>query len=559
MKLTYLYYTFIIFLSTCFSVFSQVKPDEKKPEPTKGAITEEIEVVRPYKPVLADASKIRRSPDLKNTKPFKPNLNYSIIDKRLELNSDLRQLQAQQLDQKPVEVLKNNYAKAGLGNLNTGLAEAYFNTGADEALQAGLYIKHLNQSGDLTQQKFSNQQAGVFGKSIQDNITLSADLGYDRFATYFYGFDPQNPNANTKPNSQRFNLLTLKGEMVKNFQENATSDFAVKGDSYMLKNSFDAKENAIAFSTFYNKVWNQFNIGLNGSVDITATKDVAMHFYNNILRANPYIKLQGKNYKLSLGINLVQEMGSNTRTNLFPSVTAEFPVVPGYATLFGGYTGDVLKSTLRNFTSQNPYLSQNIPIENATEKSNLYGGIKGNAGSGFGFTAMLYIKSTENMPLFTNSKTTFEAFDVIYDKGNSKTVGLTGELNLKTSETLNLTGGFAMNNYNMGTQAQAWYKPDFRLYSNARLSFKEKFIFDAEVVLNGSSNGLYYNFTTPVPQAQTVAIDSYFDLSAGAEYQLKEKIGIFLRANNLFGNQYQRYLYYPNLGLNILGGLNYSF
>ena len=559
MKLTYLNYTFIILLGSTLASFSQVKPADKKPEPAKGPITEEIEVVRPYKPVLADASKIRRSPDLTNTKPFKPNLSYSILDKRLELNSDLRQLQAQELAQKPIPVLKNNYAKAGLGNLNTGLGEAYFNTGADEALQAGVYVKHLNQSGDLKQQKFSRQQAGVFGKSIQDHITLNGELDYDRYNTYFYGFNEATPTANPNPKNQRFGIISLKGELLKNFQDSSASDFAVKADSYMLRNRFDARENAIAFSTFYNKVWNDFNIGLNGSVDITATKDAAMHFYNNILRANPYMKFQGKNYRVSLGVNLVQEMGSRRRTNLFPSVTAEFPVVPGYATIFGGYTGDVLKSTLRGFTTENPYLTSNVPIENALEKSNLYGGIKGNAGAGFGFKAMLYIKTIENMPLFTNSKSTFEAFDIIYDKGNSKTVGLEGEISVRASETLNLTGGVVMNSYNMATQAQAWYKPEFRLYSNAHLSFNEKLRFDAEVVLNGSSTGLAYSFATPVPQQQTVAINSYVDLSAGAEYQFKEKLGIFLRVNNLFGNQYQRYLYYPNLGLNILGGLNYSF
>ena len=556
MKSTYFHYTFILFFASAFTALAQTKPDDKKPDPTKPAITEEIEVVRPYMPVLADASKIRRSPDLNSRKPFKPNLNYSILDKRLELNSDLRQLQAQELNQVPPAILKNNYAKLGAGNFNTGLGEVYVNTGADEALQAGAYIKHLNQSGELTKQQFSRQEAGIFGKSIQDKITLNGELGYDRFATFLYGFNPENTAANLDPGKQRYSTINLKGEVLKNYTESSESDYAAKLDAYMLRNNYDAKENSYTLSGFFNKIWRDFNVGANTSIDFTATKDAAYDISNNLIRVNPYLKLQGKNYKLSLGVNLVKEFGTDSRTNLFPTVIGELPIVPGYATIFGGYTGDVLKSTLRNFSTENPFLSQNIAIENAIEKSNLYGGVKGNAGSGFGFKAMVFMRTIEDMPLFVNSQTAFQQFDVIYDRGNSKTLGFEGELSIKASEFLEVSGRLQMNDYNMGTEEEAWYRPKFRLFSNARMNFKKKLFLDAEFVVNGDSKGFSYD---NAQNRKVTSIASYADLSAGAEYQVNKQFGIFLRANNLFGNQYQRFLYYPNLGLNVLGGLSYSF
>ena len=562
MKSTYFQYTFLFLITSSLASFSQTSTEEKKSEPAKAEITEEIEVVRPYMPVLADASKIRRSPDLDINKPFRPNLKYTILDKRLELNSDLRQLQAQDINLLAPPTLRNNYAKLGAGNLGTLLGEVYINTGSDEALQAGGFFKHINQSGDLNQQNISRQELGIFGKSIQDKITLNGELGYDRHSTFLYGFNPENALANPDPKQQRWGNLNLRGELLKNFTETSESDYAAKIDAYFLGSSHDAKETSYTLSGFFNKVWKDFNVGANSSIDFTATKDSAYDISNNLIRINPYLKLQGKNYKLSLGINLVKEFGTSSRTNLFPTVIAEFPIVPGYATIFGGYTGDVLKSTLKNFATENPYLAKNIAVENAIEKSNIYGGIKGNAGAGFGFKAMVFYKTIQDMPLFTNSKSGFQQFDVIYDRGNSKTFGLEGELSVKASETLNLTGKLLMNDYSMGTEEEAWYKPNFRLYSNARLSLNKKFILDAELVLNGDSNGLTYvpNADSSLPpERKIIAVNSYVDLSAGAEYQVKDKIGIFLRANNLFGNEYQRYLYYPNLGLNILGGLNYSF
>jgi hypothetical protein len=49
------------------------------------------------------------------------------------------------------------------------------------------------------------------------------------------------------------------------------------------------------------------------------------------------------------------------------------------------------------------------------------------------------------------------------------------------------------------------------------------------------------------------------DLSAGAEYKATKYLGVFVKANNMLNTEYQRYLYYPKLGFNILGGLNFSF
>ncbi|HEY0669588.1 MAG TPA: hypothetical protein VGD22_15505, partial [Sphingobacteriaceae bacterium] len=93
-------------LTTILLLISAVAySQDPKQEPTPGSLTEEIEVVRPYKPVLADAVKIRRNPDLTTTRPFKPNLTYNIIDKKLELNTGIRELQAQKLPEERPDVL----------------------------------------------------------------------------------------------------------------------------------------------------------------------------------------------------------------------------------------------------------------------------------------------------------------------------------------------------------------------------------------------------------------------------------------------------------------------
>ena len=54
-------------------------------------------------------------------------------------------------------------------------------------------------------------------------------------------------------------------------------------------------------------------------------------------------------------------------------------------------------------------------------------------------------------------------------------------------------------------------------------------------------------------------VSAFADFSAGAEYRVNHQFGVFIQANNLLNTEYEKYLYYPRLGFNIFGGLNYSF
>lgn len=547
----------LITLASC--VFAQDKKDDKKKEPEKGSIAEEIEVVRPYKPILAEAVKIRRSPDLNNNKTFKPALTYSILDKKLELNSNIRELQAQKLADEQKDSLLNNYLKIGAGNLNTGLGEIYISNGRDEALQAGMFIKHLSQHGSINKQQFSNQEIAAFGRSIGSSVTLSGRIGYNRRSSYFYGFNPQlNLPSQADPDKQRFGNFEAEGELVNNYTDPEELSFGLKAKAYLLSSILEARENNILLSGLINKPLNKFNFGVNMSADFTGSKDSLYDIRNDIFRANPYVKLQGDGFLLNVGLNIVQEFGDKSRLNILPSVSAEIPIAPEYATIFAGLSGDVQKNTLRSFSDENLYLNKNILLKNSVEKMNIYGGVKGNAGSGFGFKAMAFFKRIEDMPLFVNAPDKVSRFDVVYDNGTAKVLGFEGELSVKVSDALDITGKAEATNYKLAAEEDAWFKPALRLSGNARAKINPKLSLDAELLFSGETKAKTTRFT-PLPQEQIVTLKSYADLSAGASYQITNKIDLYVRANNIFGSRYQQYLYYSRMGLNIMGGFNYSF
>lgn len=562
LKSSMLKYTFIIGFSA-LSLSASAQVDTTKTDATK---IEEVEVVRDYRPVLADAVKIRRSPDLSNVRDFQPKLRYNVLDKRLNLPSGMGQLNIQDLKSTQQGELTNNYAKLGIGNFNSILGELYLNTGTADTYQAGFYLRHLSQKGDLEKQKFSDQKLGVFGKSILNAFTLTGEIGFNRYGTAFYGVVPGAEQLNASPESQHFNDIFLTGELLKNYDP--TDDdvsYSLKADAYAFGDAFSAKENSFAISGYINKAMNAFNLGANISADMTGLKAKSYDRSNNIVRLNPYMRFQGDNYKITLGANFVSESGDSSRTNLFPSADVELDVVPQFATIFGGVKGDVNKTSLRTLARENPYLNEDIEINNTVDRLNIYGGVKGNLGATFGYKAKLFYRKVEDLALFVNTPDKPSKFDLVYDSGLDKTTsisGFEGEIGVRVSETVNIGGKINLYEYKLSTEKEPWALPSVQISSNARINISQKVFLNAEVLFSGETSARTFDYSvepfdllTPVVKK----VPAFADFSAGAEYRVNKQFGIFVQANNLLNNTYEKYLYYPRLGFNVFGGLNYSF
>jgi len=541
---------------------------DKKTE-EKGVVNEEIEVVRPYKPILAEAVKLRRSPNLDDVKTYKAKLNYSIMDRKLALNSDIQKLQAQALAEEKESILVNNYVKGGFGSLATLLGEAYFNTGKDEGLQVGGYFKHFSQEGKLNKQNSSNQQLSVFGRSILDENTVSGRINFERNGTYFYGIDNSRPTLNPNPDKQALTTIELEGELVKNFTEDEDAfSYALKANGYIWNDKFSAKENYLSLNGYVNKRINSLNLGLAASTEFGNTKDALTSVGNNLLRLNPYIRLQVKGAKITAGVNFVQEFGAYSSTKVFPAVTADFTLIPDYLQIFGEVKGDVNRNSLKNFTDENPWLNSNILVKNTVEKLSFSAGVKGTGGPGFGYKARVYVKQFDDMPLFVNNFTDFNKFDVIYDFGKTKLTGLEGEISVQVSDALKWTGKLNLDDWKPASETYSWFKPGLKVSSNFMYTFNKKLSFNAGVVIQDDVKAKVYT-GAPVPASQYVipnpgielieTVKGYVDLGLGADYRINKKFSVFAKANNILNNNYSRYLYYQVNGFNIFGGLTYSF
>ena len=524
-----------------------------------GSLSEEIVVTTAYKPVLADAVKIRRNPDLEDKTPFKAPLVYAPIDKRLELNSEIKPLEAMKRPAEQDSVLYNNYVKAGLGNLKTTYGEAYFGNGKDGALQVGAWLKHFDQNGTLYKQNSDKDEVGAFIKSIGTENTISGRIDYDHRSNYFYGFDQSLPPATLLVDKQHFNTIGAEAELAKNYRD-VENDFtySVKLKGYAFSDAYQARENNIVISGFLNETINQFYAGLSGSLDFSTQQDSLYSYNNSLIRLNPYLKFQGDNYKIDAGVNIVDQFGFKSAFYIFPAATLEVQVVPKYVRLFVEAGGDVNRSSLRDFSVINPFLGQNLEIKNSVDQLDLSAGLKGMILPGLGFKATVFRNSVKDMPLFVSNfdfTNGYNRFKVIYDDGRSRVTGFNGELDYKASEDLDIFGKVEFKSYQMATEAQPWNLPNFKLTAGAVIHINNKVDITGTLMIRGSALDPYVAAGSTTP----TTVNSFTDLSAGAEYKITNRFNLFVHANNLLNGTNQTWLYYPEYGFNIFGGAGYSF
>jgi outer membrane cobalamin receptor len=159
----------------------------------------------------------------------------------------------------------------------------------------------------------------------------------------------------------------------------------------------------------------------------------------------------------------------------------------------------------------------------------------------------------------SNFTVTGNKFGVIYDNGNSLVTGFNGELDYKASDDLDLFGRIEMKNYELASEAEPWNLPKFRMTAGMVLHVTNKLSVNGTLLYRGAT----YDRTTVTingnANTSIVEISGFADLNGGVEYKLNSRLSIFGQVNNILNTTNQVWLYYPNYGFNIFGGVGFHF
>jgi hypothetical protein len=261
-----------------------------------------------------------------------------------------------------------------------------------------------------------------------------------------------------------------------------------------------------------------------------------------------------ENLKMSVGLTGAYETDTldSKAFHIYPDVKVTYPISPS-VDFVASLNGGMEKVSLRSLSYENIWMAPNVPIYHTNKYYELSFGVNGRVGNKVSAHAGLSFASFRNMHYFVNSQADQSKFDVVYDPGTTQRTNLYGALSYAQSETAKfmIRGDYYV--YGTDEVAEAWHRPRYKLTSNASFNVYQKLIFDIDLIAQGGMKAL-----DPVTD-ETVKLDGAFDLNAKAEYLFSETFSFFLQFNNITGNKYPTYLYYPVRGFQFMAGVTWSF
>ncbi len=464
----------------------------------------------------------------------------------------------------PLDKFYGFNARLGYGNYGSPYALVSIGSKRSDAYMVNGNFNHYSSAKGPVLDDFSGAgvtNVGGSGKYFLNNSTIYADANY-KYQTYsIYGYDPvelNSPLFDLLPLYQKLNVLSFSiGMNDNNLKNNIDSDLNLAVN--YLTNNYQTSEFLFDLNyKFSSKIDNSWSISAEANYTsflYAGLPENAIGRKRRFAQLKPLVRYKLNKLSVTAGINAFYEndpisMGVNNY-RIYPVVGAEYQLADNH--LFKVlYDGQVEKISLNRLYEQNPYLDNQVQVNNNVNDISASIGLEGKLLSNFGYTLSYQYKHYDRLLFYNNNDLDSARFTVLYDEGGATINRVSADLNYTINKQISLSTKIASNTYTTVDLPEAWHRPEFEL------SFTTNFnIIDA-------LNGHITYFLLSGIKAQTVAgevktLATVHDLNFGLDLSFTERVGIFVDLMNILGSNYQLYNNYPVKGFQVIGGLSYKF
>jgi hypothetical protein len=381
---------------------------------------------------------------------------------------------------------------------------------------------------------------------------LSVD--YDNRYTHFYGY-PANTEVNRDTIKQAFNSFSVAADVSN--ARNSDFSYSLQGRLSFLQDKLAARESEFdaGFSGGYTIGTDQL-IKIESSLAVSARKDaLTSATTRSLFSVNPHydFKAADKIY-LHVGLNAALENDTldTHAVHLYPDVGLSIPI-SDHLTFNGGLKGGIDQVSLRTLTNENLWVGSDVTLNHSNRLFDLSGSLNARLGNRFTATAGFSIAGIRDLYFFMNDSIDASRFHVIYDQGVTRRSDFFASLEYTQLPIFQFMIRGDYFSYAMDKLAEPWHKPGYELTGIIRYNLYKKILTTVEVAGRGGVKA-FDPFTKT-----TLKLDPALDLAAKVEYRFSDKFSMFVSAHNLTGKEYPIYLNYPARGLQVLGGLCWSF
>jgi hypothetical protein len=530
----------------------------------------EVKVISKYKSVLPDADKIDKSPVLVDTIKSNVKFTYSLNPHPDYTKVDVFSDNPPKIKGEPLHDIDGGYFRLGAGNYSSWLGEFAFNNKRSRKYDWGLYLFNKSSNGKIKVDKRGKENAGytntdalIYGKRFFENSVASISLNYNFDKVRYYGFaeSPDQKNA-----IQKFNDLGVKLSYSSVYEDNINYTGEISYNNF--KDDFsDWKENIFVadFKVKGNVLGNELSGGLKiEHVGQNKWTDFSM------FSLSPNYRIETGRFIINLGLGMSLKSGSDKDFYVYPTTRIKYAMVEDVMFVYAFADGGVRNNTFHFVSKENPYALMefhgnngfNILSDNNMTtycKYNLGGGVKGQFARLVSFNIGASYKVVDDDIFYSNyRKGKFSVlaqekyFSPVYD--NVNILNIVAELSADIDDDITVSSEFNYYKYSLTNLKYAIHRPEAELRFNIEYRYSSKLKFGANLLYLGERYGL-----NDVPGSEYKKLDSNIDVCLNAEYKFSDYFYSFLRINNLFDSEYEKWQGYPNYGINLMAGVSFCF
>jgi len=553
--------------------------------------TEKLIIIKQYSPTLNDAFKVRTKPTISDSiKKSQKKVEYSIFSVPVASTFTPSKGAASSISPQRRPYTFQNYARFGAGNFTNILGEFMGKVDINRYQSLNINLNHFSSAGgietEILNNDFMDSSLGLNFESSERYFTWNAGVGLDYKRFNWYGIDEGNINEFNQifgdelsaidPLQTYFSIninggVDFDSEIVKSLDFKA-SNFTDAYDSSENEVQLDADFDFYLFGNILDVVAD-FNF-LSGNFEQQFNNDFDGIEYGFLTTSfQPSMQFEINNLILGLGLKGVLLNDTQIKESeffLYPKVNATYKFTEEFM-LYAGLDGDLISNSYESIVDENPFVSPTLSLQPTDNALTGFVGINGKLKT-ISYNVKAFYRQENNYAFFIensavpgllafnpiNNYEYSNSFSLIYD--DLTTVGLSAEANYEAFDGFNLGVSAQYYNFSLDELPIASYLPVFKTSINSNYQIGEKWFLHSTLFYIGERESLRYS-DVPVEESfiTSASVDGFVDFNLGIDYQLNERIGLFITGRNLLNNNYQQWRNFDVQGIQVLGGLSYQF
>jgi hypothetical protein len=466
-----------------------------------------------------------------------------------------------------------NYFKIGVGNFGRFYAETFINSNQDSKLVWGISGLHNSTKRGPVEGENSASSLNKIkldGKYHQENYELKLDMGYERRNYYFYGYDTAQFKGEYSQADLRqlINIYNFNATF-ENTKPKPKVDYKLvtgirKMDDYYRAYELDW---GTTFTAFFPIIEDKVTAILNAESYLTQWDDSFREnqiVKRNLFRVEPMFRFDIQQFSAKVGFKAVNQYDQQQQINEtkgYPTVNLSYKL-PSMIYFFAVFDGDMIRNTLYSFVNENPYLGDIVNLRNTYKNQDFYIGSRGDMFNGVKYNAKFSYGKYQNLYFFTPYdgtplssagkpiNTTKYANSYENDEVQTNFFNVSTEFSYMNFESWKPNIKMDYNYYQTIKYPKPYHKPAFTGRWGNTFLVTNKLVSSLDFYYMG---GIY---AQAIEFGEPKKLKDIADLNAEITYLFSPQFSAFVKLNNIFGQNYQRYYNYPQMGLNFVAGIN---